>query len=69
MLPEEVGDLQARQITFGENRQPWEGLHEHFIDPIVLREGRYMPPTAPGFSIEMRPDSIAALTCPDGSEW
>ena len=34
-------------------------LHEHFLDPCIVRDAAYMPPCAPGFSIEMRPDSIA----------
>ena len=25
-------------------------LHEHFVDPVVIRRGRYMAPTAPGYS-------------------
>ena len=33
-------------------------LHEHFVDPVVIRNGRYMPPTAPGYSIEMKPESL-----------
>ncbi|GAA0675305.1 L-fuconate dehydratase [Sphingomonas insulae] len=33
-------------------------LHEHFIDPCVIRDAAYMPPSRPGFSIEMKPDSI-----------
>ena len=32
-------------------------LHEHFIDPCIIRDAAYMPPTAPGFSIEMKPAS------------
>ena len=35
-------------------------LHEHFVDPCVIRNAAYMPPTAPGFSVEMKPASIAA---------
>jgi L-fuconate dehydratase len=35
-------------------------LHEHFLDPCSISEAAYMPPTAPGFSIEMKPASIAA---------
>jgi L-fuconate dehydratase len=35
-------------------------LHEHFVDPCVIRNAAYMPPTRPGFSIEMKPESIAA---------
>lgn len=37
-------------------------LHEHFIDPCVIRNAAYMPPTRPGFSIEMKPESVAANT-------
>ncbi len=37
-------------------------LHEHFIDPCVTRDAAYMPPVRPGFSIEMKPESIAANT-------
>ncbi|MBO9329439.1 fuconate dehydratase [Achromobacter xylosoxidans] len=33
-------------------------LHEHFIDPCVIRNAAYMPPRAPGFSIEMKPESL-----------
>lgn len=35
-------------------------LHEHFLDPCLIRGAAYMPPSRPGFSIEMRPDSIAS---------
>ncbi|KUJ54258.1 L-fuconate dehydratase [Streptomyces sp. NPDC093228] len=44
-------------------------LHEHFIDPVVIREGRYSAPTAPGFSAAMRPESIAQYTFPGGTFW
>jgi L-fuconate dehydratase len=44
-------------------------LHEHFLHPPVMRGGRYMPPTAPGFSIEMRPESLAAHEYPGGMAW
>jgi L-fuconate dehydratase len=35
-------------------------LHEHFVDPVVIRQGRYMPPKLPGYSIEMKPASLDA---------
>jgi L-fuconate dehydratase len=35
-------------------------LHEHFVDPVVIRQGRYMPPRLPGYSIEMKPASLDA---------
>ncbi len=44
-------------------------LHEHFLDPVVVRSGRYMPPAAPGYSIAMRPASLATYTYPDGPAW
>jgi L-fuconate dehydratase len=44
-------------------------LHEHFFHPVQMRDGRYLPPTAPGYSIEMRPASLAAYSYPEGSEW
>ena len=33
-------------------------LHEHFVDPCIIRDAAYMPPTRPGYSIEMKPASI-----------
>ncbi|HEY0069801.1 MAG TPA: L-fuconate dehydratase [Chloroflexia bacterium] len=44
-------------------------LHEHFLDPVVIRDGRYMPPTAPGYSITMRPESLDAYEYPHGAQW
>ena len=44
-------------------------LHEHFVDPAVIRAGRYMPPTAPGYSITMHAESLAEYAYPDGSAW
>ncbi|MFJ9038944.1 L-fuconate dehydratase [Streptomyces sp. NPDC102406] len=44
-------------------------LHDHFLDPVVIREGHYTAPAAPGFSATMRPQSIAAFTYPDGEFW
>ncbi|WP_269931844.1 L-fuconate dehydratase [Aminobacter sp. HY435] len=33
-------------------------LHEHFREPCVVRNAAYLPPTAPGFSIEMKPATL-----------
>jgi L-fuconate dehydratase len=44
-------------------------LHEHFVDPVTLRNGRYMPPSAPGYSITMRPESLDAHEFPTGTAW
>ncbi len=44
-------------------------LHEHFLDPVVIRNGRYMPPTMPGYSITMRPESLDRHEFPHGAAW
>src|ERR1044071_1536247 len=31
-------------------------LHEHFVNPGVMRRGHYVVPDAPGYSIEMKPE-------------
>ncbi|QDZ13019.1 L-fuconate dehydratase [Devosia ginsengisoli] len=33
-------------------------LHEHFVEPCEIRDAAYMPPKLPGFSIEMKAESI-----------
>lgn len=33
-------------------------LHEHFLDPCEVRNAAYRPPRRPGFSIEMRPETL-----------
>ncbi|MBD9725361.1 L-fuconate dehydratase [Streptomyces caniscabiei] len=44
-------------------------LHEHFTNPVVMREGHYAAPLAPGFSATMHPGSLAAYRYPDGAFW
>jgi L-fuconate dehydratase len=44
-------------------------LHEHFVDPLVTKDGRYMPPKAPGYSITMKPESLARFAYPNGAAW
>jgi L-fuconate dehydratase len=44
-------------------------LHEHYVHPVEVRNGRYLVPDAAGYSIEMLPASLQALEFPHGSEW
>jgi L-fuconate dehydratase len=44
-------------------------LHEHFLDPVTIKSGRYVVPGKPGYSAEMYPDSIIRYRFPDGAEW
>nr|WP_234479964.1 L-fuconate dehydratase [Erwinia sp. S38] len=48
-----AGTHEGRVIEFVDH------LHEHFLHPCDIRGAAYMPPTAPGFSIEMYPASLA----------
>ena len=57
------GSLENRMIEYVDH------LHEHFTDPVVVREGRYRVPTAAGYSVEMKPESITEFSYPDGPEW
>jgi L-fuconate dehydratase len=44
-------------------------LHEHFIDPVVIRNGFYMPPQLPGYSIEMHAGSLDRFDFAHGEAW
>ncbi|HET7116722.1 MAG TPA: L-fuconate dehydratase [Hanamia sp.] len=44
-------------------------LHEHFVDPVIIKNGNYMPPTAPGYSIEIKKSSRESYTFPTGEMW
>jgi L-fuconate dehydratase len=44
-------------------------LHEHFIDPVVMRDGHYMPPRLPGYSITMKPASLDEFEYGKGKAW
>ena len=44
-------------------------LHEHFLDPVRLKGGCYLPPERPGYSIEMKPASLDEHEFPGGRAW
>jgi L-fuconate dehydratase len=57
------GKMDDRSIEFVDH------LHQHFIDPVRIRNGRYLAPELPGFSAEIRPASISEFQFPNGSAW
>ncbi|BEL04649.1 mandelate racemase [Actinoplanes sichuanensis] len=57
------GSLQDRVIEYVDH------LHEHFVDPVVVRDGAYRLPSAPGFSARMRPETLHRFSFPDGPVW
>jgi len=44
-------------------------LHEHFVEPVRIVNGRYAAPTSPGYSIEMRRASLDEYEFPGGAAW
>ena len=44
-------------------------LHEHFLDPVLIRNGHYMLPGIPGYSIQIREESLARFAYPQGKAW
>lgn len=44
-------------------------LHEHFVDPVRIRRGRYLLPEKPGYSIEIFRESLERYAYPNGSVW
>jgi L-fuconate dehydratase len=57
------GELRDRVIEYVDE------LHEHFVAPAQIRDGRYVAPETPGYSIEMRPESLEEYAFPGGSAW
>lgn len=57
------GSLENRIIEYVNH------LHEHFEDPVVIRNGAYMLPSTPGYSITMKRASMLAHQFPHGSVW
>ncbi|MFB6272943.1 MAG: L-fuconate dehydratase [Salinibacter sp.] len=57
------GSLENRVIEYVDH------LHENFKDPVTIRNGHYMLPTAPGCSITMDPESRRRFSYPDGEVW
>ncbi len=57
------GSLDGRMIEYVDH------LHEHFVDPVVIRDARYVLPSRRGYSAEILPASLARYRFPDGDEW
>jgi L-fuconate dehydratase len=57
------GSLDGRRIEYVDH------LHEHFVDPVRIRNGRYLAPTTPGMSAELKAASRGDHRFPDGPVW
>jgi L-fuconate dehydratase len=57
------GSLENRTCEFVDH------LHEHFVHPVRVQGGRYLAPTAPGYSAEMKPGALDRFAYPGGKAW
>jgi L-fuconate dehydratase len=57
------GSLEGRMIEYVDH------LHEHFLDPVTIRRGRYLVPQKPGYSIEMKTQTLEDYRFPEGRVW
>ncbi|MFC6162103.1 L-fuconate dehydratase [Kribbella jiaozuonensis] len=57
------GSMQDRVIEYVDH------LHEHFLDPVVIRDGHYVAPVRPGFGAEMDAETLTDFRYPSGKIW
>jgi L-fuconate dehydratase len=57
------GSTENRVIEFVDH------LHEHFLDPVAVRDGHYVTPVKPGFSAEMDAETLCDFRYPNGKIW
>ncbi|GBP37503.1 Mitochondrial enolase superfamily member 1 [Eumeta japonica] len=57
------GTMEGRLVEYVDQQ------HEHFIDPCIVENARYLAPKLPGYSTEFLPEALEKFTYPSGSEW
>jgi L-fuconate dehydratase len=57
------GSTEGRVVEYLDN------LHEHFVDPCVVKGAAYVLPKAPGYSAQMHAASVAHYAFPAGTYW
>ncbi|MEV0289046.1 MULTISPECIES: L-fuconate dehydratase [unclassified Kribbella] len=57
------GSAQDRVIEYVDH------LHEHFLDPVVIKDGHYVAPLKPGFGAEMDAETLCDYRYPSGKIW
>jgi len=57
------GSMEGRMIEHVDH------LHEHFVDPVTVVNGRYRVPAGHGLNARMHPATIERHLFPDGAEW
>jgi L-fuconate dehydratase len=59
----ESGRLDDRMVEYADH------LHEHMVQRLDVRDGRYRAPAGPGMGIELEPASLERFRFPDGGHW
>ncbi|KAF2069569.1 hypothetical protein CYY_009110 [Polysphondylium violaceum] len=57
------GSLENRVTEFVDH------LHEHFIDPVIMNGSKYTAPKNPGYSAEIKKESLEKYQFPNGLVW
>jgi L-fuconate dehydratase len=57
------GSMEGRIIEYVDH------LHEHFEEPVIIKNAAYMPPVKPGYSTQMKKQTLLDYSFPDGKEW
>jgi L-fuconate dehydratase len=57
------GSVENRVIEYVDH------LHEHFLEPVVIRDGHYVAPVKPGFGAEMDAETLCDYRYPSGKIW
>jgi L-fuconate dehydratase len=57
------GSVEDRVIEYVDH------LHEHFLDPVVIKDGHYVVPLRPGFGAEMDAETLSDFRYPSGKIW
>lgn len=57
------GSLEGRVVEYVDH------LHEHFVDPVQIRDARYQTPLGAGYSIAILPASLERYRYPHGAAW
>ena len=58
-----AGEIGSRVIEWVDH------LHEHFLDPAVVERGRYLAPAEPGFSAQLKDETLSDYRYPDSPVW
>ena len=57
------GSKENRLIEYADH------LHEHFVYPVTVNNGCYLLPTSPGYSTEIKEESVDEYSYPNGPAW